>query len=111
MSVLFWKEIKIYYVIEAQRKVKATIIEMPECCNCRQMYAKYKVDSFVFSSRVVFNFCEMYKVGETQDFYYLEKYPNVFVSELYKENSSTTQLISNILLLVFLVFVFIYSFK
>jgi hypothetical protein len=111
MSVSLLRELKIYKVIEAQRKTKAIIIEMPDCCNCRQMYAKFKVDSFVFSSRVVFNFCELYKIGDAQEFYHLEKYPDVFVSELYKENSSTNELISSCLLLLFFTFAFAYSFK
>ena len=111
MSFSLWKEFKIHKVIAENNKVKATIIKMPECCNCRQMYAEYKVDSFAFSSRVVYNFCEIFRVGDTQYFYHIDNYPDIFVSELYKENSSTQELISSILLLLFFVFTFIYSFK
>lgn len=111
MSILFLNEIKIYNVIQTQRKVEARIIEMPDCCNCNQMYAKYKVNSYIFSSRVAFNFCEVYKVGDTQKFYHSQKYSDIFVSELYEQNSSTTQLISSTLLLLFFASVFIYSFN
>ena len=111
ISFSFYDEINIYNVMKENTKVQAEIIKMPNCCNCRNIIATFKYKDRTFESNVSYNFCNIYKVGDKILFYHNKKHPNIFVSKLYEENSSSLQLISSIILILFFIFILVTTFK
>lgn len=111
ISLSLVDEIQIYLVTKKNIKIQAEILKMPSCCDCRNIIATFKFKNETFESEVPYYFCKKYKVGDKLLFYHNYKHPKIFVSELYKENSSTKQLFSSCLLILLFAFAFGYSFK
>ena len=80
-------EIKIYAVIKENTKIEAEIIEMPSCCDCRNIIASFKCENQSFESEVGYFFCNKHKVGDKFVFYHNNRLLKNFVYKLYKENS------------------------
>lgn len=111
MSFTFWEDLKIHNVIEAGQKVNAIIIEMPNFCDCKGKYAKFKYNNFVFDSWVVSDFCKLYKLGDSNYFYHIKEYPDIFVAEFYVGYPHNSQLFSVVLIIILCIWAFFYSYK
>jgi hypothetical protein len=99
------------YVSENGNLVNANIAEMPSCCDCKYMYASFEINKKEFIKRVWRSFCSDYKSGENIPFYYLENFPNNAIFKIHQGDEVKSQFISSVLLLMFGVFVIVYSFK
>ena len=94
------QSIKEIYISNYGDIVKAEIVKMPESCSRKNIYAEFNFSNYKFSKRVWKSFCNDHNIGETFEFYHLDKFPEDFVFKHHKETVLTMELISTLLLIL-----------
>ena len=99
------------YVSENGTIVNATIIEMPDNCGRRRMYANFELNNKVINRKVWKSFCNDYKLGDSVPMYFHNTFPNNAVFKIHKDSEINSELFSCVLLLLLGIFMIIYAYK
>lgn len=108
--VSLFQSIKDREVINNGMIVQATIVSIPDECNFKNtlVYFEYKNIKFTKSvNRLLYNDLKNEKVV---NFYYMEKYPSVFVFEIHKDLKVDLEFYATILLILFFSYALYYFF-
>jgi hypothetical protein len=99
------------YVSENGTIVNATIIEMPDNCGRRRMYANFELNNKVINRKVWKSFCNDYKLGDSVPMYFHNTFPNNAVFKIHKDSEINSELFSCVLLLLLGIFMIRYAYK
>lgn len=81
LCVSLYEEIQEYHIVQTNHKIAAEIIAMPDCCDCKVRWARFKYKTIYFNQKVLISFCEEYKVGDYYVFYHSEEDSEYFIPE------------------------------
>src|SRR5688500_17597873 len=89
--------------------IEGLIMEIPECCDCKNIYSSFKYKDVRFNKKVWKEFCLNNKVGDAVLFFHTEAYPNKFIFQSFKPTYLLLEIISNCVLIFAGILMFLYS--